>query len=38
MGMVIHLAHMVQEGPVWETLALQTGPVGESVVKHDILV
>jgi hypothetical protein len=26
-GMVIHLAHMVQEGLVGETLVLQVGPV-----------
>jgi hypothetical protein len=26
-------AHMVQEGPVGETLALQVGPMGETVAK-----
>jgi hypothetical protein len=31
-------AHMVQEGPVGETLALQAGPMGETVAKHDILL
>jgi hypothetical protein len=31
-------AHMVQEGPVRKTLALRVGPVGETVVKHDILL
>jgi hypothetical protein len=31
-------AHMVQEGPTRETLELQAGPVGETVVKHDILL
>jgi hypothetical protein len=31
-------AHMVQEGPVGKTLALQAWPVGETVVKHDILL
>jgi hypothetical protein len=36
-GMVIHPAHLVQEGPMGETLALQAGPVGETVAKHDIL-
>jgi hypothetical protein len=36
--MVIHPAHMVQEGPVGETLALQAGPVGETIEKHDILM
>jgi hypothetical protein len=34
---VIHPAHMVQEGHVGETLALQVGPVGETIAKHDIL-
>jgi hypothetical protein len=29
---------MVQEGLVGETLALQVGPVGETVSKHDILL
>jgi hypothetical protein len=33
-----HLAHMVQEGPVRETLALQARPVGETVAKCDILI
>jgi hypothetical protein len=47
--MVIHPAHLVQEGPVGETIALQAGPmgetlalevgpVGETVAKHDILL
>jgi hypothetical protein len=36
--MVICLAHMVQEGHVGETLALQAGPVGETVAKYDILL
>jgi hypothetical protein len=31
-------AHMVQEGHVGETLALQAGPVGETAVKYDILL
>jgi hypothetical protein len=31
-------AHMVQEGPMRETLALQAGPVGETVAKYDILL
>jgi hypothetical protein len=31
-------AHMVQEGHVGETLALQVGLVGETIVKHDILL
>jgi hypothetical protein len=31
-------AHMVQEGPMGETLALQAGPVDETVAKHDILL
>jgi hypothetical protein len=35
-GMVIHPSHMVQEGHVGETLALQAGPVGETVANHDI--
>jgi hypothetical protein len=30
-GMVIFLAHMVQEGPMGETLALQAGAVGETI-------
>jgi hypothetical protein len=34
--MVIRPADMVQEGHVGETLALQVGPVGEAIVKHDI--
>jgi hypothetical protein len=29
-------AHMMQEGHVGETLALQAGPVRETVAKHDI--
>jgi hypothetical protein len=37
-GMVIHLAHMVQEGHVGETLALQAEPVGKTIAKHDILL
>jgi hypothetical protein len=37
-GVVIHSAHLVQEGPVVETLALQAMPVGETVEKHDILL
>jgi hypothetical protein len=37
-GIVFHPAHMVQEGPVGETLALQAGPVGETVAKHNILL
>jgi hypothetical protein len=36
--MVICPAHLVYEGYVGETLALQAGPVGETVVKHDILL
>jgi hypothetical protein len=36
--MVIHPAHMVEEGPVGQTLALQAGPVGETVAKHDIFL
>jgi hypothetical protein len=36
--MVIHLAHMVQEGPVEETLAWQAGHVGETIAKYDILL
>jgi hypothetical protein len=36
--MVIRPAHMVQEGSVGKTLALQAGPVGGTVVKHDILL
>jgi hypothetical protein len=31
-------AHIVQEGFMGETLALQAGPVGETVAKHDILL
>jgi hypothetical protein len=34
--MVIHPAHMVQEGRMGETLALQAGHVGETIAKHDI--
>jgi hypothetical protein len=30
--------HMVQEGFIGETLALQAGSVGETVAKHDILL
>jgi hypothetical protein len=37
-GMVIHPTHMVQEGPVGETLALQAGPMGETIAKNDILL
>jgi hypothetical protein len=36
--MVIHPAHMMQEGYVGETLALQAGAMGEIVAKHDILI
>jgi hypothetical protein len=36
--MVFCPAHMVQEGPMGETLALQAGPVGETVAKHGILL
>jgi hypothetical protein len=36
--MVIHPAHMVQEGPVGEIIALQAGPMGETIAKHDILL
>jgi hypothetical protein len=36
--MVIRPVHMVQEGPMGETLALQAGFVGETIAKHDILV
>jgi hypothetical protein len=36
--MVIHPAHMEQEGLVGETLALQAGPVGVTVAKYDILI
>jgi hypothetical protein len=31
-------AHIVQEGHVGETLALQAGHVEETVAKHDILL
>jgi hypothetical protein len=31
-------AHMVQEGPMGETIALQVGPVGETIAKHDIVL
>jgi hypothetical protein len=34
----VHPAHMVQEGPMGETLALQVEPVGETVAKHYILL
>jgi hypothetical protein len=37
-GLVFPAAHMVQEGPVGETLALQAGPLGETITKHDILL
>jgi hypothetical protein len=37
-GMVIRPAHMVQVGPMGETLALQAGPVEETVAKYDILL
>jgi hypothetical protein len=37
-GMVILPAHMVQVGPMGETLALQAGPVEETVAKYDILL
>jgi hypothetical protein len=37
-GMVIRPAHVVQEGHVGETLALQAGPMEETVVKNDILL
>jgi hypothetical protein len=40
-GMVIHPAHMVQEGPVWgETLALQAEHVGQNRSKalHTLIV
>jgi hypothetical protein len=36
--MVICLAHMVQEGPMADNLALQAGPKGEIIAKHDILL
>jgi hypothetical protein len=36
--MVIHPAHLVQEGHAGETLALQAGSVREIVAKHDILM
>jgi hypothetical protein len=36
--MVILPAHMVEEGPVGETLALQLGPMGEIIAKHAILL
>jgi hypothetical protein len=36
--MVIRPAHLVQEGLVGETLALQAGPMGETIAKHDILL
>jgi hypothetical protein len=29
---------MVHEGPVGETLALQAGPVWETIAKHNILM
>jgi hypothetical protein len=35
-GMMIRPSHMVQEGPMGETLALQAGPVGETIEKHGI--
>jgi hypothetical protein len=31
-------AQMMQEGSMGETLALQAGPVGGTVAKHDILL
>jgi hypothetical protein len=31
-------SHLVQERPVGETLALQAGPMEETVAKHDILL
>jgi hypothetical protein len=37
-GMVIRPAHMVQEGPMGETLSLQAGSVGETAAKHDVLL
>jgi hypothetical protein len=37
-GMVICPAHMMQEGYVGKTLALQAGPIGDIIVKHDILL
>jgi hypothetical protein len=30
--------HMVQEGREEETLALQVGPMGETIAKHGILL
>jgi hypothetical protein len=36
--MVIHPAHMVQEGHVGETLTLQMRAMGETVAKYDILL
>jgi hypothetical protein len=36
--MVIRPSHLVQEGPVGETLALLAGPMGETVAKHDIVL
>jgi hypothetical protein len=36
--MVFHPAHMVQEGAMGETLALQARSMGETIAKHDILL
>jgi hypothetical protein len=36
--MVIHPVHIVQEGPMGETLALQVGLVEETIAKYDILL
>jgi hypothetical protein len=36
--MVIHPAHIVQEGPMGETLVLQVGLVAETIAKYDILL
>jgi hypothetical protein len=35
-GTMIRPTHKVQEGAMGETLALQAGPVGETIEKHDI--
>jgi hypothetical protein len=32
------LNHMVQEGLLWESLALQAGSLWEMVAKHDMLL
>jgi hypothetical protein len=37
-GMIFHPAHMVQEGPMGETIALQAVPVGETIAKHYVLL